>query len=68
MQAFNPDFPLGAAPNGKSGFNREQDMLIVPGKFDHLCLRHAGEKTIDIVRDDLHVGPSCKEKQYDNWS
>ncbi|MBC7405494.1 MAG: hypothetical protein H7252_07405 [Cytophaga sp.] len=44
-------------------FNIEQDMLIVPGKFDHLCLRHAGEKTIDIVRDDLYAGPSCKEKQ-----
>ena len=41
-------------------FNVEQDRLIIPGKFDRLCLRHTGEKTIEIVRGNIQIGLACK--------
>ena len=31
-------------------FKIEQNTLIIPGKFDHISLRHVGEKSVDIVR------------------
>lgn len=30
-------------------YTSEGDAIIVPGKFDHLQLRHAGTKPIDII-------------------
>lgn len=28
----------------------KQNTLIIPGKFDHISLRHAGEKSIEIIQ------------------
>ena len=30
-------------------FKMEQNTLIIPGKFDHISLRHAGEKSVEII-------------------
>jgi hypothetical protein len=32
-------------------FKIEQGTLIIPGKFIHLSLRHAGEKSVEIIRE-----------------
>ncbi|WP_304770548.1 hypothetical protein [Undibacterium sp.] len=34
-------------------FTTEGTMLVVPGKFDHLRLRHDGVGTVDIIRQEI---------------
>lgn len=32
-------------------FTVEQNTLIIPGKFEHLSLRHVGEKSVEIIQE-----------------
>lgn len=32
-------------------FKIEQNTLIIPAKFDHISLRHVGEKSVEIIRE-----------------
>ena len=48
--------------NGKESdynFKSAGQTLIVPDKFDQLCLRHPGAGTIEIIRKNVSVHSGC---------